>query len=90
MAKAGVAVGERLVHLLGMEDQIERVSSEDGGPKFDNAGVSGAFDTPKSDQEEEAKYGDGTGNLVRSLGTIGSGVKDGWVSCPGILFIAFV
>ncbi|CAE6537354.1 unnamed protein product [Rhizoctonia solani] len=77
VAKAGVAVGERLVHLLGMEDQVQRVSSEDGGPKFDNAGASGAFDAPRSDLEEEAKYGDGTGNLVKSLGTIGSGVKEG-------------
>ncbi|KAF8725013.1 A Receptor for Ubiquitination Targets, partial [Rhizoctonia solani] len=77
VAKAGVAVGERLVHLFGMEDQVQRVASEDGGPEFDNAGVSGAFDTPKSEQEEEAKYGDGTGNILRSLGTIGSGVKEG-------------
>ncbi|CAE6449976.1 unnamed protein product, partial [Rhizoctonia solani] len=76
VAKAGVAVGERLVHLLGMEDQVQRVASEDGGPKFDNAGVSGSFDAPKSEQEEETKYGDGTGNLVRSLGTIGSGVRE--------------
>ncbi|CCO36464.1 hypothetical protein BN14_10599 [Rhizoctonia solani AG-1 IB] len=66
VAKAGVAVGERLVHLLGMDDQVQRVASEDGGPQFDNAGVSGAFDAPKSEQEEEAKYGDGTGNLVRT------------------------
>ncbi|CAE6486177.1 unnamed protein product [Rhizoctonia solani] len=77
VAKAGVAVGERLVHLLGMEDQVQRVATEDGGPKFDNAGVSGAFEAPKSDQEEEAKYGDGTGNLVKSLGTIGAGIKEG-------------
>ncbi|CAE6394973.1 unnamed protein product [Rhizoctonia solani] len=77
VAKAGVAVGERLVHLLGMEDQVQRVASEDGGPKFDNAGTSEAFGTPKSDQEEEAKYGDGTGNLVKSLGTIGTGAKEG-------------
>ncbi|CCO36248.1 hypothetical protein BN14_10379 [Rhizoctonia solani AG-1 IB] len=61
VAKAGVAVGERLVHLLGMEDQVQRVASEDGGPQFDNAGVSGAFDAPKSE----------------SLGTIGSGVREG-------------
>ncbi|CAE6530525.1 unnamed protein product [Rhizoctonia solani] len=77
VAKAGVAVGERLVHLFGMDDQVKRVASDDGGPKFDNAGTSGAFETPKSDQEEEAKYGDGTGNLVKSLGTIGTGVKEG-------------
>ncbi|KAG8726242.1 hypothetical protein FRC11_000520, partial [Ceratobasidium sp. 423] len=36
-----------------------------------------AFDAPESDEEEEVKYGDGTGNLVRSLGTIGTGVKEG-------------
>ncbi|CAE6493875.1 unnamed protein product [Rhizoctonia solani] len=77
VAKAGVAVGERLVHLLGMEDQVQLVASEDGGSKSDNAGVSGGFDAPKSDQEEEAKYGDGTGGFVRSLGTIGTGVKEG-------------
>ncbi|KAJ1300371.1 hypothetical protein OPQ81_005190 [Rhizoctonia solani] len=77
VAKAGVAVGERLVHLLGMEDQIQRVSSEDGGPKFHNAGASGAFEAPESDQEEEAKYGDGTGSIVRSLGSVASGVKEG-------------
>ncbi|CAE6455323.1 unnamed protein product [Rhizoctonia solani] len=77
VAKAGVAVGERLVHLLGMEEQVHRVASEDGGSKFDNSGVSGAFEAPKSEEEEEAKYGDGTGNLVRSLGTIGAGVKGG-------------
>ncbi|KAH7335721.1 hypothetical protein B0J17DRAFT_719334 [Rhizoctonia solani] len=77
VAKAGVAVGERLVHLLGMEDQVQRVATEDGGSKFDNAGVSDAFEAPKSDKEEEAKYGDGTGNLARSLGTIGAGVKEG-------------
>ncbi|CAE7160728.1 unnamed protein product [Rhizoctonia solani] len=77
VAKAGVAVGERLVHLFGMDDQVQRVASEDGGPKFDNAGTSSAFDAPQSDQDEETKYGDGTGNLVKSLGTIGAGVKEG-------------
>jgi hypothetical protein len=78
VAKAGVAVGERLVHMLGAEDQVERVASVDGGSKFDNADLSGAFEAPL---EEEEKYGDGTGEVVKSVGKavqeVAAGVKDG-------------
>lgn len=80
VARAGVAVGERLVHLLGVEDQVERAISTDGGPKFDNAGTSGAFDAVDA-EEEEVKYGDGTGPMAKkvgeAVGEISSGVRDG-------------
>ncbi|KAF8599494.1 hypothetical protein BDV93DRAFT_526023 [Ceratobasidium sp. AG-I] len=80
IARAGVTVGERLVHLFGAEDQVERVSSADGGPKFDNAGTSGAFNAANED-DEEAKYGDGTGPLAKqvgdAVGEVSSGVRAG-------------
>lgn len=66
--------------MLGVEDQVERVSSADGGPKFDNTGTSGAFDAG-NEEEEEAKYGDGTGPMAKkvgeAVGEISSGVRDG-------------
>jgi len=85
VARAGVAVGERLVHLLGVEDQVERVSSQDGGSKFDNAGTSTAFEA--TEEDEEAKYGDGTGAVAKQVGeaiaTVGSGVRDGAATAVG-------
>ncbi|KAG9078105.1 hypothetical protein FRC06_008533, partial [Ceratobasidium sp. 370] len=72
VARAGVAVGERLVHLLGIEDQVEHVNSQARGTS-DALATQGA--------EEEAKYGDGTGETAKELGQavmdVGAGVRDG-------------
>ncbi|KAF8748957.1 Senescence-associated protein [Rhizoctonia solani] len=59
VAKAGVAVGERLVHLFGMEDQVQRVASETASDRKRRRSTVMAPAT------------------LRSLGTIGSGVKEG-------------
>ncbi|KAG8687122.1 hypothetical protein FRC08_012149 [Ceratobasidium sp. 394] len=71
VARAGVAVGERLVHLLGVEDQVEQVNSQARGTS-DEVAAQGA--------EEEAKYGDGTGEAAKQLGQaamdVGAGVGD--------------
>ncbi|KAG8705737.1 hypothetical protein FRC08_001488 [Ceratobasidium sp. 394] len=72
VARAGVAVGERLVHLLGVEDQVQQVNSQARGTS-DALAAQGA--------EEEAKYGDGTGETAKQLGQaamdVGAGVRDG-------------
>ncbi|QRV82800.1 Senescence domain-containing protein [Ceratobasidium sp. AG-Ba] len=78
VARAGVAVGERLVHLLGVEDQVEQVSAQARGTS-DALAASGA--------EEEAKYGDGTAETAKELGQaameVGAGVRDGAATAVG-------
>ncbi|KAG9092339.1 hypothetical protein FS749_015808 [Ceratobasidium sp. UAMH 11750] len=63
---------ERLVHLLGVEDQVEQVNSQARGTS-ETVAAQGA--------EEEAKYGDGTGEAAKQLGQaamdVGAGVRDG-------------
>ncbi|KAB5591983.1 Senescence-associated protein [Ceratobasidium theobromae] len=78
VARAGVAIGERLVHMLGMENQVERAAAEEND---DNAGWSGGFGVPKDDRELGSPYksSDGGEELLKGVrqAGVGSEVKDG-------------